>query len=245
MWVFPPCCQIFMCLLWMLLQFVVLAMYWDVPPVSCEGGATMMEMKQEEVEEEVPLMGSDEEPVHTYRALNSDQLETSTSSDMQPVHRASDPFRNFSASRGEPAGLTACLEQLQSAFLCPILQRSGRKRCHCQCTCFISALLILLVFAHSVSHTFHSPGLSEEFSAACQIRFPVYWLDLRVHVWFMSEHVYTWCQVHYWISVIVRLHGDCDCLPLLNILSVLWLCVCLGSEWVEYLLICLNHVVRT
>lgn len=153
MWVFPPCCQIFMCLLWMLLQFVVLAMYWDVPPVSCEGGATMMEMKQEEVEEEVPLMGSVEEPVHTYRALNSDQLETSTSSDMQPVHRASDPFRNFSASRGEPAGLTACLEQLQSAFLCPILQRSGRKRCHCQCTCFISALLILLVFAHSVSHT--------------------------------------------------------------------------------------------
>ncbi|CAI5641762.1 major facilitator superfamily domain-containing protein 8 isoform X1 [Oreochromis niloticus] len=90
---------IFMCLLWVLLQFVVLAMYWDVPPISCEGGATMMEMKQEEVEEEVPLMGSDEEPVHTYRALNSDQLETSTSSDMQPVHRASDPFRNFSASR--------------------------------------------------------------------------------------------------------------------------------------------------
>uniref|UniRef100_A0A3Q4MB47 Major facilitator superfamily domain containing 8-like 2 n=1 Tax=Neolamprologus brichardi TaxID=32507 RepID=A0A3Q4MB47_NEOBR len=78
---------IFMCLLWVLLQFVVLAMYWDVPPISCEGGATMMEMKQEEVEEEVPLMGSDEEPVHTYRALNSDQLETSTSSDMQPIHR--------------------------------------------------------------------------------------------------------------------------------------------------------------
>lgn len=78
----------------------------------------------------------------------------------------------------------------------------------------------------SLAHTFHSPGLSEEFSAACQIRFPVYRLDLRVRVWFMSEHVYTWCQVHYWISVIVRLHGDCDCLPLLNILSVLSLTVC-------------------
>uniref|UniRef100_A0A8C4DBP4 Major facilitator superfamily domain containing 8-like 2 n=1 Tax=Dicentrarchus labrax TaxID=13489 RepID=A0A8C4DBP4_DICLA len=62
---------IFMCLLWVLLQFVVLAMYWDVPPISSEGGA-----------EEVPLMGSDEEPVHTYRAVNSDQLETSTSSEI-------------------------------------------------------------------------------------------------------------------------------------------------------------------
>ncbi|XP_051253066.1 major facilitator superfamily domain-containing protein 8 [Dicentrarchus labrax] len=93
---------IFMCLLWVLLQFVVLAMYWDVPPISSEGGAVMVEMKQEENEEEVPLMGSDEEPVHTYRAVNSDQLETSTSSEMQAVHGASavsNPFKNFSASR--------------------------------------------------------------------------------------------------------------------------------------------------
>ncbi|GLD51250.1 major facilitator superfamily domain-containing protein 8-like protein [Lates japonicus] len=95
---------IFMCLLWVLLQFVVLAMYWDVPPISSEGGAVMVEMRREEQddEEEVPLMGSDEEPVHTYRAVSSDQLETSTSSEMQPFQSTSavsDPFKNFSASR--------------------------------------------------------------------------------------------------------------------------------------------------
>lgn len=104
-----------MCLLWVLLQFVVLAMYWDVPPISSEGGAVMLEMKQGEGnEEEVPLMGSDEEPAHTYRAVHSDQLETSSSSETEPVLSASavsNPFKNFSASRGERAGLTACLEQ--------------------------------------------------------------------------------------------------------------------------------------
>ncbi|XP_056246974.1 major facilitator superfamily domain-containing protein 8 isoform X1 [Seriola aureovittata] len=94
---------IFMCLLWMLLQCVVLAMYWDVPPISSEGGAVMVEMKREEDDqEEVPLMGSDEEPVHTYRAVSSNQLEISTSSETEPIHGSStvsNPFRNFSASR--------------------------------------------------------------------------------------------------------------------------------------------------
>lgn len=104
-----------MCLLWVLLQFVVLAMYWDVPPISSEGGAVMVEMKQEEGDgEEVPLMGSDEEPAHTYRAVCSDQLETSASSEMEPARgasAASNPFKSFSASGGERAGLTACPEQ--------------------------------------------------------------------------------------------------------------------------------------
>nr|XP_046264733.1 major facilitator superfamily domain-containing protein 8 [Scatophagus argus] len=97
---------IFMCLLWVLLQFVVLAMYWDVPPISSEGGAVMVEMKEEEGgEEEVPLIGSDEEPVHTYSAavsVDTDQLKTPVMSQMQPVHGASalsNPFKNFSASR--------------------------------------------------------------------------------------------------------------------------------------------------
>ncbi len=113
---FSPYSQIFMCLLWVLIQFVVLAMYWDVPPISSEGGAVMVEMKQEEGdEEEVPLIGSDEEPVHTYRAVSSNQSETSTSSEMQSVHGGAsavlNPFKNFSASRGERAGLTACLQQ--------------------------------------------------------------------------------------------------------------------------------------
>lgn len=87
-----------MCLLWVLLQFVVLAMYWDVPPLSAaEGGTAMVEIKQDE--EEVPLMGPDEEPMHTYRAVNADQRESS--SEMHSVRGASNPFKNFSVSRGE------------------------------------------------------------------------------------------------------------------------------------------------
>ncbi|CAN9503157.1 unnamed protein product [Ophioblennius macclurei] len=102
---------IFMCLLWVLLQFVVLAMYWDVPPISQEeGGAVVMEMKRGEREEEeeeeddeweeevMPLIGSaDGEPVHTYKAVNSGQSETSTST--EAVRATSNPFKNFSASR--------------------------------------------------------------------------------------------------------------------------------------------------
>uniref|UniRef100_A0A8D3A822 Major facilitator superfamily domain containing 8-like 2 n=1 Tax=Scophthalmus maximus TaxID=52904 RepID=A0A8D3A822_SCOMX len=93
---------IFMCLLWVLLQCVVLAMYWDVPPISSEEGAEILEMKLEEDEEEVPLMGSNEELSHTYRAVSSDPLETPASSEMQPARgasKASNPYKNFSASR--------------------------------------------------------------------------------------------------------------------------------------------------
>ncbi|MED6249631.1 hypothetical protein ATANTOWER_017280 [Ataeniobius toweri] len=83
---------IFMCVLWLLLQFVVLATYWDIPPISSEEGVTVLELKQqEEKEEEVPLMGSDEEGGRTYSAVNSDQVET--------AHEASNPFQNFSVSR--------------------------------------------------------------------------------------------------------------------------------------------------
>ncbi|KAM8851236.1 major facilitator superfamily domain-containing protein 8-like [Spinachia spinachia] len=81
---------IFMCLLWVLLQFAILALYWDVPPISSEEGTAMLEMKREaDDEEEVLLIGSDEEPLPTYRAVNSDQLEASTSSGMRPVSGAS------------------------------------------------------------------------------------------------------------------------------------------------------------
>ncbi|KAK9538931.1 hypothetical protein VZT92_004071 [Zoarces viviparus] len=94
---------IFMCLLWVLLQFVVLALYWDVPPISSEEGMAMVQMKEEDDdEEEALLMGSEEEPLPTYRAVNSDQLETSALSGTQPVHGASmllKPFKGFSAGR--------------------------------------------------------------------------------------------------------------------------------------------------
>ncbi|KAK7945830.1 hypothetical protein WMY93_001558 [Mugilogobius chulae] len=91
---------IFMCLLWVLLQFVVLALYWDVPPLSStEGGTAMVEMKQDEGsegEEDVLLMDQDQVS-QTYRAVNADLLENS--SEMHPVRRVSNPFKNFSASR--------------------------------------------------------------------------------------------------------------------------------------------------
>ncbi|XP_054889352.1 major facilitator superfamily domain-containing protein 8 [Poeciliopsis prolifica] len=86
---------IFMCLLWALLQFVVLAGYWDAPPISSQGGVVALEMKQQE-EEEAPLMGSDEEEARTYRAVDSDQSETSSAS--QRAHETSNPFKNFSVS---------------------------------------------------------------------------------------------------------------------------------------------------
>lgn len=200
-----------MCLLWVLLQFVVLAMYWDVPPISStEGGAAMVEMKQDEDEEEVPLMGSDEEPVHTYRAVISDQLETSTSSEMQPFHGAStvsNPFKNFSASRGERGGLTACPKQWLSAFLCPIcgIQVGRGVTANAHVSYLLYWFSCMHAHTHAYTHTFHAPGLSVELCVACQIRFPAYWLDLCVYVWFMSD-VYMWRQMSYWVSVIVNLH---------------------------------------
>ncbi|XP_015226852.1 PREDICTED: major facilitator superfamily domain-containing protein 8-like [Cyprinodon variegatus] len=92
---------IFMCLLWTLLQFVIVAAYWDVPPVSSEGGVIVLELKQEEKEEEeeVPLIGSDEEATPTYRAVNSDQCETSTLTESEAADEESNPFKNFSVSR--------------------------------------------------------------------------------------------------------------------------------------------------
>ncbi|KAM3865747.1 major facilitator superfamily domain-containing protein 8 [Diretmus argenteus] len=89
---------IFMCLLWILLQFVVLAFYWDIPPLSStEGGFAMVEMKEEE---DVPLVGSEGEPAYSYSAVNSDQSENEASSEIPPFHGPPpSPFKNFSASR--------------------------------------------------------------------------------------------------------------------------------------------------
>ncbi|TNM97934.1 hypothetical protein fugu_014180 [Takifugu bimaculatus] len=95
---------IFMCLLWLLLQFIVLVMYWDVPPIGSEEGGVLLEMKREEPrEEEVPLMGSDEENAPSYRAVSSSSpADTSAAPGERCAHggsAASSPFRNFSASR--------------------------------------------------------------------------------------------------------------------------------------------------
>lgn len=97
-----------MCLLWLLLQFVILAMYWDVPPVSSVGQEeVMLEMKRErsgQEEEEAPLIASDEEPASTYSAVSCgrpDTLEASEESPLRGSSAQSDLFRNFSVSRGE------------------------------------------------------------------------------------------------------------------------------------------------
>lgn len=109
-----------MCLLWLLIQCVVVFMYWDVPPLSSEDGAVTLEMKRGgndddgggDDEEEVPLMPSGgEESAPAYRALGSEQLDIGASSETHSergVTSTSNPFRNFSLSRGESScdGLT-------------------------------------------------------------------------------------------------------------------------------------------
>ncbi|XP_061654431.1 major facilitator superfamily domain-containing protein 8-like [Phyllopteryx taeniolatus] len=96
---------LFMCLLWLLLQFVVLAMYWDLPDIdTTEGAVLMIDMKleEDEVDEVEPLIGSDGTQVHTYKAVNSNRLESPTSSEMQTLHEASSvgskALGNFSMS---------------------------------------------------------------------------------------------------------------------------------------------------
>uniref|UniRef100_A0A8C4Z0Y1 Major facilitator superfamily domain containing 8-like 2 n=1 Tax=Gadus morhua TaxID=8049 RepID=A0A8C4Z0Y1_GADMO len=65
---------IFMCVLWTLLQFVVLAFYWDVPSAdSAEGGPLQEEVVLLEMnEEELPLVAAEEDSVHRYLAVHSD-----------------------------------------------------------------------------------------------------------------------------------------------------------------------------
>ncbi|XP_057714138.1 major facilitator superfamily domain-containing protein 8 [Corythoichthys intestinalis] len=82
---------IFMCLLWSLLQFVVMAMYWDLPPIdAAEGAVAMTELKAEadEDEEDEPLIGSEGNRANAYKALDSDASSV-----------GSEAFDNYSVSR--------------------------------------------------------------------------------------------------------------------------------------------------
>ncbi|XP_061784798.1 major facilitator superfamily domain-containing protein 8 [Nerophis lumbriciformis] len=93
---------IFMCVLWALQQSVVLAMYWDVAAIGATEGEVLMVDLQDEGED-VALMGSDDEQVHTYRAVASHQPETPTPSSSETRREGSsadpEPFKNFSASK--------------------------------------------------------------------------------------------------------------------------------------------------
>ncbi|KAM9789566.1 major facilitator superfamily domain-containing protein 8 [Neosynchiropus ocellatus] len=88
---------LFMCLLWVLLQFVVLALYWDAPPVSSEHEPTVMVELKHRAEDEEALLIEDEEVLsQTYSSVN--QLESSSEFERSPP-AARNPFKNFSASR--------------------------------------------------------------------------------------------------------------------------------------------------
>ncbi|XP_036410736.1 major facilitator superfamily domain-containing protein 8-like [Megalops cyprinoides] len=99
---------LFMCVMWILLQLVVLLMYWDLPPL--DAAAQGVDEEEDEVdenveEEEKPLMGP-EEPLEAYGTVNSDQSETlitpngDLSQHSSPsITGESDPFKNFSASK--------------------------------------------------------------------------------------------------------------------------------------------------
>lgn len=119
-----------MCLLWLLLQFVVLAMFWDLAATeAAQGAVPMTDLKREEDEDEEdedePLMVSDAARVPAYRAVDCGQLETSPSCEMRALHEASSPateaFHNASVSAGKPASFQAPMRDFFLAAI-PILK---------------------------------------------------------------------------------------------------------------------------
>ncbi|TRY95766.1 hypothetical protein DNTS_015770 [Danionella cerebrum] len=93
--------QLFMCGMWLLMQFVVMVLYWDIPPLDSfpEQHMPLAEVRREE--EEPLVMLEDED-----RAVdNQHQTETPLSSEIPPSRpdspsvETTDPFVNFSASR--------------------------------------------------------------------------------------------------------------------------------------------------
>lgn len=127
----PPL-QLFMCVLWFLLQLAVIFMYWDLPPLergkakeSLTSHSTDVEndkgLVEEDNDEEKPLMGS-QELVGSYGSVVTSSPpihHTPTESDATPnhisppspvppdSHKSSSPCKNFCLSRGE--WLTACV----------------------------------------------------------------------------------------------------------------------------------------
>uniref|UniRef100_A0A3P9AP70 Major facilitator superfamily (MFS) profile domain-containing protein n=1 Tax=Esox lucius TaxID=8010 RepID=A0A3P9AP70_ESOLU len=76
---------IFMCLMWVLLQFAVLALYWDIPSVIPGEGAIILG----EFREDEPLVGP-EETLERYGTVWDDQIETNLSSDITPQQELSE-----------------------------------------------------------------------------------------------------------------------------------------------------------
>ena len=133
-----------MCLMWILLQFVVLAMYWDVPPLNSEEeGLMVVELTDDERE----LLVDPEDALDAYGAVHPDQSETAISSEIQPFQDTSqcppspppspppstglalgNPFKNFSASRGVRQGVQrGCFQVCVSLSTHPALCAGGRR----------------------------------------------------------------------------------------------------------------------
>ncbi|XP_019900792.2 uncharacterized protein mfsd8l2 isoform X2 [Esox lucius] len=74
-----------MCLMWVLLQFAVLALYWDIPSVIPGEGAIILG----EFREDEPLVGP-EETLERYGTVWDDQIETNLSSDITPQQELSE-----------------------------------------------------------------------------------------------------------------------------------------------------------
>ncbi|KAG9351191.1 hypothetical protein JZ751_025081 [Albula glossodonta] len=106
---------LFMCLLWTLLQLVVVFMYWDIPPQQAGEHAPIVGQAEEQVEVEAeeeegkPLMSPEETP-GSYGTVPSSQSDSSTVSNgnlpncsppPSPTAQSgpSNPFKNFSAAR--------------------------------------------------------------------------------------------------------------------------------------------------
>ncbi len=125
-----------MCLLWILLQLAVVFMYWDLPPLErgkAKESVTIQSRKEEEEESERGLVEDDDDegkplmvsqelvgsygsvvtpdpPVYHAPAASNATL-NHISPPPSPVpsesHESSNPFKNFSISRG--GWLTVCM----------------------------------------------------------------------------------------------------------------------------------------
>ncbi|XP_056321819.1 major facilitator superfamily domain-containing protein 8-like [Danio aesculapii] len=99
---------LFMCGMWLLMQFAVMGLYWDIPPLD-SFAEQQMPLREVRGEEDEPLMSLEDDDrtavADSYGSLNPEQTETTLSSQIppsppdSPPPDTSDPFENFSASR--------------------------------------------------------------------------------------------------------------------------------------------------
>ena len=139
----PP--QLFMCLLWILLQLAVVFMYWDLPPLErgkakesstskskeMENKQGLMEDEEEGDDEGKPLMASQElagsygsvvtpNPTRNHTSAAPHAILNDVSMPSSPVppesHEPPSHFKNFSVTRGRWLGVVVKLVVLISYF---------------------------------------------------------------------------------------------------------------------------------